>query len=140
MVSDAGTTIAIGGLGVPLAQAAIAGLIDVSTIAISGDSIVGECATVDAGHSLVAAAIAGLSLPLADALGRPISVGVATRVGSNSAAALRSRMEFHPQRNDRLTLTISSNELGSRLPLKLSFGPGGLRTCNTFFQKTAGLL
>ena len=56
------------------------------------------------------------------------------------AVALRSRMEFHPRRNVRLTLTISSNELGSRLPLKPSFGPGGLRTCNVFFQKTAGLL
>ena len=55
-------------------------------------------------------------------------------------SALRSRMEFHPRRNVRLTLTISSNELGSRLPLKPSFGPGGLRTCNVFFQKTAGLL
>ena len=59
---------------------------------------------------------------------------------SGSVGALRSRMEFHPQQNDRWTLSLSSNELGSRLPLKPSFGPGGLRTCNAFFQKTAGLL
>ena len=54
--------------------------------------------------------------------------------------APRSRIDFDPPRNDRWTLSISSNELGSRLPPKPSFGPGGLRTCNVFFQKTAGLL
>ena len=52
---------------------------------------------------------------------------------------LRSRMEFHPQQNERWTLSIPSNELCSRLPLKPSFGPGGLPTCNVFFQKTVGL-
>ena len=56
------------------------------------------------------------------------------------SSSLRSRMEFHPQRNDRWFLSLPSNELGSRLPLKPRFGLGGLRTCNTFFQKTTGLL
>merc|ERR1712045_71595 len=72
--------VSITGLGVPLAKTAIAGLINISTIAISGDAIVGECATVDAGHSLVAAAIAiaGLSFPLAKSLRRPVLVRGAT--------------------------------------------------------------
>ena len=41
-----------------------------------------------------------------------------------------------PPRTVRLTLSISSNELGSRLPLKPSFGPRGLLVCNTFFFKS----
>ena len=61
-------------------------------------------------------------------------------IKQEAAPTLWSRMEFHPQRNDRWTLSLSSNELGSRLPLKPSFGPGGLRTCNAFFQKTTRLL
>ena len=70
------------------------------------------------------------------AAGLPAAVVVVMEV---TVGALRSRMEFHPQRNERWTLSLSSNELGSRLPPKPSFGPRGLRTCNVFFQKTAGL-
>ena len=90
--SNGRTTIAITGLSLPLAKAAKAGLIDVSTtITIGADSVGGELgiSTIDAGHSLVAATItiAGLSLPLAETLRRPISIGRATiGVGSNAAA------------------------------------------------------
>ena len=90
--SNGRTTIAITGLSLPLAKAAKAGLIDVSTtITIGADSVGGELgiSTIDAGHSLVAATItiAGLSLPLAETLRRPISIGRATiGVGSNASA------------------------------------------------------
>ena len=56
------------------------------------------------------------------------------------APTLWSRIKMHPHRNDRWTLLISSNALGSRLALEPSFWPRGLRTCNVFFQKTVILL
>ena len=88
--SDTRTTITITGLSIPLAKAAKAGLINVASITICADSIGGELAiiAIDAGHSLVAAtiAVAGLGLPLAKTLGRPVGVGIAARVGSNAAA------------------------------------------------------
>ena len=57
-------------------------------------------------------------------------------VRKKTTGALRSRIEIDPHQNARWTLPIFCNELGSRLPLKPSFGPKGLRTCNMFFSKT----
>ena len=54
--------------------------------------------------------------------------------------ALRSRIEIDPHRNVWLSLSISSNELGSRLPMKPSFGPRGVCTFNVFSQKIRTLL
>ena len=57
-----------------------------------------------------------------------------------STSSLRVKMKVDPYQNANQIPTNSGFDLDTRVPLKPSFGPRRSRTCNTFFQKTVGLL
>ena len=92
----AAVSIAIARLSVPLAKTAKLRLINVSAIATGADSIGGELAIVaiEAGHPLVASAIpvAGLGLPLAKTLRRPVLIGGTAVAASVAAVAVVGRV------------------------------------------------